>query len=78
MRSTSSPKVNSVSVESDPLAYAFLTLADKPRFLDCTPSGALGGAAALHWRIETGIFHVETGVVGEMLARTASDSLGTL
>ena len=75
---TACAQVNSVSVESDPLAYAFLTLADKPRFLDCTPSGALGGAASLHWRIETGIFHVETGVVGEMLARTASDSLGTL
>lgn len=71
--------VNAVDEDDDPQAHAFLTLADKPAFLDCTPGGASGGAASLHWRVRTGIFHVETVPLpspGASFARTATDGLG--
>lgn len=72
-------QANSVSEDDDPYAFAFLTLADKPTFLDAAPGGAQGGVAWLNWRVQAGIFeHVLEG--GEPLpmafARTADDSIG--
>lgn len=70
---------NAVSEEDDPLMFAFLQMADGPAFLDCTSAGALGAAASLHWRIQTGIFYVPTVPVppaGEMFGRSATDGLG--
>ena len=72
-------QANSVSEEDDPLAFGFLTLADKPIFLDCAPGGALGGAASVHWRIQAGIHEtvLESSLPSpQAFLRTADDSLG--
>lgn len=48
-------QANQIDGEDEPLDYLFLAMANKPKFLGCTPGGPQGGIAWVNWRVEVGL-----------------------